>query len=85
MNMNKENIQIITRAILLLLLLVNQIFLVLGWHPLNISEDIVFSAVSTFAMIVVVIRAWWKNNNFTKESKEAQNYMNALKRKNKVS
>lgn len=71
--------QAIVRLIVLVILLINQTLIVLGYNPLPFSEVQIYEGVSSVATVVMAIYAWWKNNNVTKEAQEAQEYLNELK------
>ncbi|WP_368653780.1 phage holin [Ornithinibacillus sp. 4-3] len=60
--------QAITRLVVLVILLINQALITLGWNPLPFSEEQVYEAISSVAMVVVAIWTWWKNNNVTKKA-----------------
>lgn len=69
----------ITRLVVLVILLVNQVLITIGWNPLPFSEEQIFEAVSSVATVVVAIWTWWKNNDVTDEAKAASAYMQKLK------
>lgn len=70
-----ENLHIkadtIARTVVLFLALANQVMLALGWSPINIEEDNVYTLVSTVATLATAVWAWWKNNSFTKAAMKA--------------
>lgn len=67
--------QAITRLAVLVILLINQALITLGWNPLPFSEEQVYEAVSSVAMVVVAIWTWWKNNNVTKKAIRNDQYL----------
>ena len=69
----------IVRLIVLVILLINQSLTVLGWNPLPFSEEQIYEAVSSVVTVVIAVYVWWKNNNVTKESQRAQEYLDELK------
>lgn len=71
--------QAIVRLIVLVILLLNQTLIVLGYNPLPFSEDQIYEGVSSVATVVMALYTWWKNNNVTKEAQEAQEYLDELK------
>lgn len=71
--------QAIVRLVVLVVLLVNQFLVTLGWHPLPFSEEQIYEAVSGVAMVLMALFAWWKNNSVTDEAQEADVYMQELK------
>lgn len=56
----------ITRTIVLILALVNQILSISGYAVLPIEDAQVETIVSTVWTVVASLWAWWKNNSFTK-------------------
>lgn len=71
--------QAIVRLAVLIILLINQTLIVMGWSPLPYTEDQIFEAVSSVATVAVAIWTWYKNNNVTKEAQQAQEYLDKLK------
>lgn len=71
--------QAIVRLAVLIILLINQTLIVLGWTPFPFSEEQIYEGVSSVATVGVAIWTWWKNNNVTPEAQEAQEYLNELK------
>ena len=71
--------QAIVRLVVLVLLLVNQMLITIGWNPLPFSEEQIFTGVSSVATVGVSVWAWWKNNSLTKEAQESDAYMKKLK------
>lgn len=61
----------IARTVVLFLALANQVMIAMGWSPVAIEEDSVYTLVSTVATLVTAIWAWWKNNSFTKAALKA--------------
>jgi len=74
--------QAIVRLVILLILLINQVLLVLGFSPL--SEELLYGGTSSVATIGVALWTWWKNNNVTREAQEAQKYLNKLKKRRRL-
>lgn len=71
--------QAILRLTVLVILLMNQILIMLGWSPLPFSEEQLYEVASSVALVVTAIWTWWKNNNVTREAQDAQEYLNRLK------
>ena len=71
--------QALIRLAVLVILLINQTLMVLGWSPLPFSEEQIYEGVSSVALVVTAIYTWYKNNNVTKEAEKAQGYLNQLK------
>ena len=57
---------------MLVILLLNQTLISLGYNPLPFSEEQIYEGVSSIALAVSAIYAWWKHNNITKDAEEAQ-------------
>lgn len=66
------------RTGLLLLALVNTVLQLFGLEVLPFTEADVEAALSALFLAGAALSAWWKNNSFTKEAKEADK---ELKRK----
>jgi len=75
--------QAIVRLVVLVILLINQTLVTLGWSPLPFSEEQIYEAVSSVAVVGVAIWTWYKNNNVTKEAQEAQKVLDKLKKGDK--
>lgn len=73
----------IVRLIVLVVLVVNQALVTIGWSPLPFSEEEIFEGVSSVATAVVAVWAWYRNNNLTDEAVEADKIMRAKKKRNK--
>lgn len=73
--------QAITRLAVLVILLINQALVTLGWNPLPFSEEQIFEGVSTVATVAVAVWTWYRNNNITKEAQKAQEQLDQLKGK----
>ena len=62
----------IVRLVVLVILMLNQALVTLGYNPLPFSDEqiyeavsIVYEVVSIVALTIVAIWNWWKNNNMT--------------------
>ena len=75
--------QAIVRLIVLVILLINQTLITLGWSPLPFSEEQIYEAVSSVALVVTAVYTWYKNNNVTKEAQETQILLDYKKAKKK--
>lgn len=71
----------ITRLVVLLILLVNQFLVTIGWNPLPFSEDQVFEAVSGVATVAAAVWTWWVNNNVTKQAQHNEEFLKQRGRK----
>lgn len=77
--MKKTDIGTITRTVLIIIALINQGLVIAGKNPLPFEDDQIAQVISFGFTTVTAIIAWWKNNNFSQEAKEAQHYLDALK------
>lgn len=71
--------QALLRLLVLVILLINQILIILGWNPLPFSEEQIYEGLSAIALGSTAIWNWWKNNNVTHEAQESQKYLDELK------
>ena len=62
----------IVRLVVLVILLANQALVSFGYNPLPFSEEQIYEGVSSVALAVSAVYAWWKHNNITKDAEEAQ-------------
>lgn len=76
--------QALIRLAVLVILLINQFLITVGWNPLPFSEEQIFEAVSSVATVAMAIWAWWKNNSVTEEAKKADEYMKELKKGERI-
>ena len=77
MNVKKETI---IRTVILIVALINQGLTVAGINLLPISDEQITEFLSLGLTIVASLWSWWKNNSFTKNAIEADEYLNNLKR-----
>lgn len=69
----------IIRAIVLFVTLVNTILTMSGKNPLPFAEEELYSWLSAAATVAATLWAWWKNNSFTPEAIQADEYLADLK------
>lgn len=69
----------IARAIVLALALINTVFALLGWTPLDIDQTVIYQLVSAAAIVIASVIAYWKNNSWTKHAIKADAVMKELK------
>ena len=81
MSENKTNISAgtIARTIVLALALINQLLTATGHAVLPITDEQVNTLVSTIWTVVAACVAWWKNQSFTINAREADLYLQDLK------
>ena len=77
--MKKTDVGTITRTILIIIALINQGLVIAGKNQLPFEDDQITQVISFGFTTVTALIAWWKNNNFSREAKEAQHYLDALK------
>ena len=73
--------QALLRLVVLIVVLVNQSLIVLGYEPLPFTDEQIYEAVSSVALVVVAIWTWWKNNDVTPEAKKGTEITKKLKEK----
>lgn len=69
----------IARTIVLALALINQVLTATGHNVINIAEEDINTLISTIFTVVTAIVAWWKNNSYSKQALEADEYMRELR------
>ena len=69
----------ITRIIVLVLALTNQVLSVMGKSPIPIADDEVEMLVSSVFTVIAALVAAWKNNSVTREAQRADEYLKELK------
>ena len=77
--MKKTDVGTITRTVLIIIALINQGLVIAGKNPLPFEDEQIAQVISFGFTAVTALIAWWNNNNFTREAKEAQHYLDALK------
>lgn len=73
----------ITRLVVLVVILINQVLVTIGFDALPFTEDQIYEAISSVATVVVALWTWWKNNSITKEAKKADIQLRNLKQNRK--
>lgn len=69
----------LTRTIILILALINQFLAIKGMSPFIVDNTELSEFIAFIFTFVASITAWWKNNSFTKEAIQSDNYMKDLK------
>ena len=72
-------IETITRTVVLVVALINQVLSVKGLSLLPISDDQINELITLLFTIGASLWAWWKNNSFTPKAIEADKYLDKLK------
>lgn len=73
----------VARTIVLAIALANQILTASGINPLPFAEETVYELLTALFTLGAAAVTWWKNNSFTEEAIEADEYMNILKENKK--
>lgn len=71
--------QLITRIVVSFIAIFNLVAAEFGWSPFSADESDIYLVVSTIFMLVMFIRGFWKNNNFTEAAKLAQDVLDEIK------
>lgn len=69
----------IIRTVILVLSLFNIVLEKFGIKAIPIDNELVSETISVGLLLVSVISAWWHNNSFTREAKEADEFLKELK------
>ena len=69
----------LVRLAVLVILLLNQTLITLGYNPLPFSEEQIYEGLSSVALVISAIYSWWKHNNLTEEALEAQEVLERKK------
>ena len=78
----KISAETIIRTVVLVITLANQVLTTLGKNPLPFAEEDIYAVLTTAATIGATLWAWWKNNSFTTEAIQADEYMKEIKHEN---
>lgn len=80
-SLKELDIGVVVRTVALFVAFANQILSFFGISPIPFDQESFSTFVSLLVMGIVSIWAWWKNNSFTKEAKQADNYLKSIKKK----
>ncbi|MDO4553352.1 MAG: phage holin [Bacillota bacterium] len=69
----------IARTIVLAVSMINLVCGMLGWTPLDLSEEVIYQAVTILFAIGASIWGFWKNNSFTPAALKADEVLKAEK------
>ena len=69
----------IIRTVVLIVALINQVLTMTGHSVLPFDERQITDGLSMLFTAVAALWAWWKNNSFTSEAKEADTYLKERK------
>ena len=74
--------QTLIRTIVLAVALVNQFLVAMGYSPLPLESEELEEMLSTAALALASLWAWYKNNSITKAAKAGDSVMRAVKNGN---
>lgn len=77
----KVSKETLVRTIVLIIALINSILIMCNINPLPFSDEQIYQGVSAIVAVIATLWAWWKNNSFTKEAIEADEYKKKIKEK----
>ncbi len=69
----------IIRTVILVLSVINIVLERFGIKALPIGDELVSDIVSVVFLLYSVLTSWWHNNSFTKEAKQADEYLKELR------
>lgn len=78
-NEKKVTPETIARTIIFFIALVNTVLTMIGKNPLPFADDDIYIAVSVIVTLAASAWAWWKNNSFTSDAIEADEYLQELR------
>ncbi len=73
----------IARTVILLCALANQALTATGHSPLPLDDEQITQGVALIWTAAASLAAWWKNNSFTREAREADAYLLARRQNNR--
>lgn len=82
--MNREKVKAIVTIIAAGIAFINTILTAKGINPIPFSEEAVYEWVSVGVNAVLIIYAWWKNQNVTDEAQIGQLVIDDLKSKRHI-
>lgn len=81
MKINLKNVSkgTILRTAALIMALINQILLGMGFEPFPYEADELYEIISALLTAITAIWAWWKNNSFSDEAIQADRVMKNIR------
>lgn len=79
--MKKVTAGTLARTIVLALALINQCLVMAGVQTLPIQDEQVETLVTTGAIVIMAVIAWWKNNSFTQAARVGDQAMREARKK----
>ncbi len=69
----------LVRTIILFFSVLNIILERFGISAIPIEDELVNEVISVGLLVFSTVSSWWKNNSFTKEARQADEYLKELK------
>ena len=69
----------VIRTVILVLSLLNIVLEKFGIKAIPIDNELISETISVGLLLVSAIASWWHNNSFTREAKEADEFLKELK------
>lgn len=69
----------LVRTIILFFSVLNIILEKFGISAIPIEDELVNEVISVGLLVFSTVSSWWKNNSFTKEARQADEYLKELK------
>lgn len=69
----------IVRTISLIIVLINIVLKKIGIDLINVSENEILTAVEMLIEVAVIVVAWWKNNSYSKNAIQADEFLKNLR------
>lgn len=76
----KTKISTIARTAVMALALINQVLVLSGKSTIPLASTEVEASITAVLTVAATLSVWWKNNSFTKEAKEADKYLEKMRR-----
>lgn len=75
----QERVKAIVTIVAAFVAFLNAILTAKGMNPIPFSEDAVYGVASEIVSGLLLLYAWWKNQNVTANAISAQQFLNTLK------
>lgn len=69
----------IVRTISLVIVMINIILKKFGIDLINVSESEILTAIEMLIEVAVIVVAWWKNNSYSKNAIQADEFLKNLR------
>ena len=77
--MEKVSKGTIIRTACLVLAIINNALAIAGKSPLPIDDAMITEVISFVFTVITAVVGWWKNNSFSKEAIQADEYLKELR------